>query len=154
MDEPVSRARVEAFITVYAVRDAEKIAAFLDDDVHWKISGPVDVLPYCGSHRGKAAVLDLIGRQIPAVMRVFHFAPEVLLIDGNNTATLSRLSARRTLDNRIISYRIANFFRFKNDKLIANFSLLDSFDAAEQVLGHPLAVHDESSDDIGDIVTV
>lgn len=154
MDMSISRAKVEEFIKAYGTRDAATMASFLDDDVQWTISGPVDVLPYCGKHRGKVAVLDLFGRQIPTVMRVFDFVPEVLLVDGDNAATLTRLSARRSADSRIISYRIANFFRFQNDKLIANFSLLDSFDAAEQVLGHPLATGDEASATAGDFIVV
>ena len=86
MTEAVPRAVVEAFYKVYAARDAEKVAEFLDDNVEWTISGPVDVLPFCGKRHGKAAVLDLISQGVPAV-----------------------------------------------------------FDAAEQVLGHPLAIHDASS---------
>ena len=151
---PISRARVEDFLKAYAARDLNKIAPFLDDNVQWKISGPIDVLPYCGMHHGKAAVIDLIGRQVPAVMKVFSFEPEILLIDGDDAATLTRLSARRTADGRIISYRIANFFRFRDDLLISNASLLDSFDAAEQVLGHSLAVGDDTASDACDFIVV
>ena len=38
-----------------------------------------------------------------------------------------------------ISYRIAQFFRFHDQKVVEYVSLIDSFDAAEQVLGRPLA---------------
>lgn len=134
---------VEAFFEAYAARDCAKTAAFLHDDVVWTISGPVDVLPFCGTHRGKADVLDLIGRQVPAVLKVFGFVPDHILIDGDQVAMLCRLSARRATDNRVISYRVANFFRFRDGKVIENLSLLDSFDAVEQVLGHPLPVHDD-----------
>lgn len=151
---PISRTRVEDFLKAYAVRDLDRIAPFLADDVQWKISGPIDVLPYCGMHRGKAAVIDLIGRQVPAVMKVFSFEPEILLIDGDDAATLTRLSARRTADGRIISYRIANFFRFRDGLLISNASLLDSFDAAEQVLGHSLATGEETVSDDCDFIVV
>jgi hypothetical protein len=51
---------------------------------------------------------------------------------------LTRISARRPKDGRVISYRVANFFRFVDGKIIENLSLLDSFDAAEQVVGHSL----------------
>ncbi len=54
MPDAVPRALVEAFYRTYATRDAGRIAEFLDDDVMWTISGPVDVLPFCGTHRGKA----------------------------------------------------------------------------------------------------
>jgi ketosteroid isomerase-like protein len=139
---PVPRAVVDAFYAAYAARDVVKVAPFLADDVQWTISGPVDYLRFCGTHRGKAAVLDLIGRQVPAVLRVFSFVPDSIVVDGDLVAILSRQSSRRAVDGRVISYRVANFMRFRDGKLIENLSLLDSFDAVEQVLGRPLDVHD------------
>lgn len=150
----VPRAVVDAFFEAYAARDTARTAKFLDDDVEWTISGPVDVLPFCGTHRGKANVLDLIGRRVPAVLRVFSFVPESTLIDGDQVAMLSRLSARRSTDGRVISYRVANFFRFRDGKVVENLSLLDSFDAVEQVLGHPLAVHDDAPRIDGETVAI
>ena len=150
----VPRAVAQTFYNVYAAREIEKIAAFLHDDVEWTISGPVDVLPFCGVHRGKADVLDLIKRRVPEVLRVFSFLPDEFLVEDDQVATLNRLSARRTDDGRVISYRVANFIRFRDDKVIENLSLLDSFDAVEQLLGHSLSVHDGEPADEGYLVAV
>ena len=136
----VPRSVVDAFYQVYAARDADKIAAFLDDDVEWTISGPVDYLPFCGAHHGKANVVDLIRRRIPMVLRTFSFVAEVIVVDGDQVAMLSRQSSRRAADGQVISYRVANHMRFRDGKVIKNFSLVDSFDAVEQVLGQQLAV--------------
>src|SRR6185437_13438209 len=114
----VPRSVVDSFCKVYAARDVEKIAAFLDDNVEWTISGPVDVLRFCGTHRGKAAVLDLIKRQVPEVLRTFSFVPETIMADGDRVAMLHRQSARRTDDGRVISYRVANFLRFHDGKVV------------------------------------
>jgi ketosteroid isomerase-like protein len=130
------------FYKAYAARDANKIGEFLDDDVEWTISGPVDVLPFCGTRHGKAAVLDLIDRLVPEVFRVFSFVPDAMLVDGDQVATLNRLSARRSGDGRVISYRLAHFMRFRDGKVVENVSLIDSFDAVEQVLGHSIDLHD------------
>lgn len=155
MTDPVPRAVVEAFYMVYAARDADKIAEFLDDDVKWTISGPVDFLPFCGTHRGKADVLDLIKRQIPQVLRTFSFVPDAILIDGDQVAMLNRQSARRTADGRVISYRVANFIRFRDGKVVENVSLLDTFDAVEQVLGRAIAVHGSRHPPVeGDLIAV
>ncbi len=153
MTEPVSRAMVEAFYKAYAERDAAKIGPFLDEDVEWTISGPVDVLPFCGTRHGKAAVLDMVVRLIPEVFRVFSFVPDAMLVDGDQAATLSRLSARSG-DGRVISYRLAHFVRFRAGKIIRNHSLLDSFDAVEQVLGHQLDVHEGDRREAGDLIAV
>jgi ketosteroid isomerase-like protein len=154
MSEPVTREVVEAFYKAYAARDAAKIAEFLDDDVEWTISGPVDVLPFCGTRHGKAAVLDLIERQVPSVFRIFSFVPDAMLVDGDRAATLNRLSATRRHDGRVISYRLAHFIRFRDGKVIENLSLIDSFDAVEQVLGHPLALQNGQPADKGHLIAV
>jgi ketosteroid isomerase-like protein len=132
----LSRATAQAFYEAYASRDAAKLAPFLHDDVQWTISGPVELLPYCGTRHGKAAVLDLIERLIPELFRITSFVPETLLVDGDRAATLNRLSGQRTEDGRVISYRVAQFLRFQDGKVIEYRSVIDSFDAAEQVLGH------------------
>jgi ketosteroid isomerase-like protein len=139
MNYQVPRALVEDFYAVYARRDADKIAEFLDPNVEWTISGPVDLLPFCGTHRGKANVVDLIKRQVPLVLRTFSFVAEAITVQGDQAAMLSRQSARLAGDNRVISYRVANFIRFLDGKLIENTSLIDTFDCVEQVLGRPLA---------------
>jgi ketosteroid isomerase-like protein len=141
--QPVSRAVVDAFFAAYIARDIDRIAPFLDDDVKWTISGPVDVLPFCGTCHGKAAVLDLIGRLVPESFQVFCFVPSTMLVDGDQVATLNRLWGRRTEDGRVISYRLAHFLRFRDNKVVENLSLIDSFDAAEQVLGRPLGAQVE-----------
>lgn len=154
MANPVPRSLVNAFYKAYAARDATKVAEYLDDNVEWTISGPVDVMPFCGTRHGKAAVIDLIVRLVPDVFSVFSFTPESMVVDGDRAATLNRLSATRNGDGRVISYRLAHFLRFRDGKVIENISLIDSFDAAEQVLGHRLAVHDDRSADLDNLVAV
>lgn len=154
MNDPVPRSVVEAFYKVYAARDADKVAAYLDDNVEWTVSGPIDYLPFCGKFCGKAKVLDLIGRLVPGVLRVFNFVPDSIVVDGDQVAMLSRQTSRRASDGRVISYRVANFMRFRDGKVVENLSLLDSFDAVEQVLGHPLAVHGDFPLSPGGLVAV
>jgi ketosteroid isomerase-like protein len=116
--------------------------------VAWSISGPVDVLPFCGTRRGKAAVLDLIGRLVPEIFSIRSFVRASLLVDGDRAATLNRLSATRHDDGRVISYRVAQFIRFCGGKVIEYTSIIDSFDAAEQMLGHSLFVQDDQPADV------
>jgi ketosteroid isomerase-like protein len=134
----------EAFYRAYIARDSAGVAAFLADDVEWTISGPVDLLPFCGTRRGKAAVVDFVDNAVPAVFPVLSFALDQMVVDGDKVASLNRLCAR-SADGRTISYRLAHFLRFRDGKIVENVSLIDSFDAVEQVLGHPLAVHDAPS---------
>lgn len=158
MPEAVTRRLVDDFYEAYASQNTERLAAVLHDDVTWTISGPVDVLAYCGVHRGKAAVVLLADQLVPKVYRVVSVSRDSTLIDGDRAATLNRISGRRCADGRVMSYRLAHFLRFRDGKLIENVSIIDSFDAAEQMLGHRLDVHDEAKDetkaDSGDLVVV
>ena len=154
MTHTVSRSVVERFCKAYAVRDADKVAEFLDDNVEWTISGPVEYLHFCGTHRGKESVLDLIRRRIPEVIRTFSFIPESILIDGDQLAMLHRQSSRRAADGRVVNFRVANFIRFHGGKIVSNLSLLDTFDVVEQVLGHRIEFDGIKHADAGNLIAV
>lgn len=147
MTDTVQRATVEAFYQAYTGRDPKKLTQLLADDVDWTVSGPIDVLPFCGTRRGKAAVVDFITRLVPEVYRVFTFERETTLIDGDRVAALNRLLACSKDDGRAIAYRVAHFVRFRDGKVIENIAIIDSYNAAEQVLGHPLAVDLDAMDE-------
>ncbi len=156
--QPVSRSTVQAFYQAYAKRDLTRLAGLLDDDVDWTITGPVDLMRFCGHRRGKAAVLALFAPQFPDAFKVTGFVPETLVIDGDRSAMLGRLSGVRHDNGRQISYQLAHFIRFRDEKVIEFRSLIDSFDAAEQLLGHNIdlssALPSDGQHASGDLVTV
>ena len=43
-------------------RQREDLEALIDEDVDWAIYGPIDMFPFFGARRGKAAVLEVIAR--------------------------------------------------------------------------------------------
>lgn len=138
MTSPVSRSVIDAFYKALASRDPAKIAPFLDEDVEWMIVGPVDLFEFCGLRRGKAAVIDLYQNIIPSVIEITCFTTEIILVDGDRAASFNRLTGVQCASDRTISYRTANFLRFRNDKVVEFRAVIDSFDAAEQMLGHPI----------------
>ena len=134
----VTREWVEAFNEAYAGRQMDRLASLLDDDVRWVISGPVDLMPFCGERRGKPAVLDMVARIAPRQFSVVSFTPELVLIDGDRAATLCRATGERAANGRTIGWRVAQFMRFRDQKIVEYCSVIDSFDAAEQVLGYSI----------------
>jgi ketosteroid isomerase-like protein len=150
--EAVPRLVVDNLFQAYAARDHAALSEALADDVEWTISGPVNILPFCGTERGKARVLDLLTNRVPAVLTLLNFARAATLVDGDQVAALNRVTARHTSDGRLISYRAASFLRFRNRKLVWNLVLMDSFDAAEQVLGQSLDPYATPRD--GDLIAV
>lgn len=151
--DAVPRAVVEAFYKALADRDMGTLAAFLDDQVVWTISGPVDILPFCGQRTGKDVVMKLLVRDIPAFLSGRRFVPSMMLVDGDRAAVLGRLTATKRDDGHAISYRIAHFIKFRDEKVVEYVSIIDSFDAVEQMLGYNLEAYDGYRVE-GDIVTV
>lgn len=150
---PVPRAVVEAFYHALANRDMGTLATFLDEQVVWTISGPVDMLPFCGQRIGKAVVMKLLVRDIPTFLSDRRFVPNTMLVDGDRAAVLGRLNATKRDDGHAISYRIAHFIKFRDEKVVEYVSIIDSFDAVEQMLGYNLDAYDGYRVE-GDIVTV
>jgi len=153
MSKPVPRAVVEAFYQALSVCDSDALADYLDDDVVWTISGPVDILPFCGKRIGKDVVMKMVAREVPAFLTSRRFVAQTMLVDGDRAAILGKLNATKRNGGRAISYRIAHFIQFRDEKVIDYVSIIDSFDAAEHMLGYSLDAYDGYRVE-GNIVTV
>jgi ketosteroid isomerase-like protein len=115
----------------------EDLAALIDDDVDWTIYGPIDMFPFLGARRGKAAVLDVIKRMSDNV-RVHRFDRETVLLGVDSAASMMRFSLTALDSNKPISLRLAHFAQFKAGRLVSIRVLVDTFDLVEQALGRPI----------------
>jgi ketosteroid isomerase-like protein len=150
----ISRELVQQYFQACLARDPARLAQFLHDDVQWCVTGPVDLLPFCGERCGKSAVIDNIVRLAPSALRMTGLDLEEVLVDGECAATLSRLTSIHAGTGRTVSYRCAQFLRFRDGKLIEFHALIDSFDAAEQVLGHPIDVVPQNLNRVKDVFAI
>jgi ketosteroid isomerase-like protein len=148
MAGPVSRAVVQAFYTAFASRDPERIRPFVHDQAEWMIVGPIDVLRFCGQRHGKSAVMELFESVVPGMIQVTGFDTEILLVDGDRAASFSRVTAVQRETGRTISYRCSHFLRFHDGQVIELRSVIDSFDAAEQVLGHQIELTSDTGSSV------
>jgi ketosteroid isomerase-like protein len=137
MTETSVRAAVTAFYQASAERNAERIAALLDDDVDWLVRGPVDVFSFFGQRRGKAAVLDSF-REFGRQLEVTGLGLEALLVDGDRAAALIRLTAIVRATGKVMSVRASQFSRLRDGKIVEMRGVVDSFDMVEQTIGRPL----------------
>jgi ketosteroid isomerase-like protein len=113
------------------------IEPFIDDDVDWAIYGPIDMFPFLGARRGKAAVLEVI-RQIADNVRVHRFDRESIMLGVDSAASMIRYSLTALDSNKPISLRLAHFAQFRADRLLSIRVLVDTFDLVEQALGRPI----------------
>ena len=118
-------------------RRPEDLAALLDEDVDWAIYGPIDMFPFLGARRGKAAVIEVV-RQIAENFQVRRFDRETVMLGVNSASSMMRYSLTALDSNKPVSLRIAHFAQFRDGRLLSIRVLLDSFDLVEQTLGHPL----------------
>jgi ketosteroid isomerase-like protein len=118
-------------------RQYADIEALIDDDIDWAIFGPIDMFPFLGARRGKAAVLDVIKR-IADNVRINRFDRESVLLGNEQAASMIRYSLTALDSNKPISLRLAHFVRFRDGRLVSLRALLDTFDLVEQALGRSI----------------
>ena len=115
-------------------RQFEDLDALIDDDVDWAIYGPIDMFPFLGARRGKAAVMEVV-RQIAENVRVYRFDRETVMLGVDSASSMLRYTLTSLESSKPISLRVAHFAQFKNGRLRSIRVLLDSFDLVEQALG-------------------
>jgi len=118
-------------------REYDDLASLLDDDVDWAIYGPIDMFPFFGARRGKAAVIEVI-RQIAENVRVHRFDRESVMLAEDSAASMMRYSLTALDSNKPVSLRLAHFAKFRSGRLISIRVLVDTFDLVEQALGRPI----------------
>ena len=118
-------------------RQPEDLAALLDEDVEWTIYGPIDMFPFLGGRRGKAAVLEVV-RQIADNFRIHRFDRESIMLGVDSAASMLRYTLTALDSNKPISLRLAHFAQFKAGRLLSIRVIVDTFDLVEQALGRPI----------------
>jgi ketosteroid isomerase-like protein len=118
-------------------RQFADLETLIDDDVDWAIYGPIDMFPFFGARRGKAAVLEVIKR-IADNVRVHRFDRESIMLGADSASSMMRYSLTALDTNKPISLRLAQFAQFKAGRLASVRVLVDTFDLVEQALGRPI----------------
>ena len=139
MSDNAIRVVVRDLYDAYARRDFARVATFLHDDIDWIIYAPVTVFPFAGARRGRAAVLQAMDG-IAEQYAIVSYTPEVIIVDGDRAAVMSDTAFRQRSTDRVLRFRIGNFHRFQDGKIIEFREFLNSFDVVEQALGHDIEV--------------
>lgn len=137
MNQGGTRDTVRELYDAYARRDFERVAAFIHDDIDWVIFAPVSIFPFAGPRHGRAAVLQAMAG-IAAAYALESYKQEIMIVDGERAAVMSDVSFTQRATNRTIRFRVANFLRFQDGRLIEFREFSNSFDVVEQALGREL----------------
>lgn len=134
-----TRAILEDMIDAYKQGGTDRLAAHIHDDVDWLFYAPIALFPFAGARRGKAEVFKGFA-QMYETFRPVGYDVNVVLVDGDRSASLCNAQMEQRSTGRIISSRIANFHRFRDGLMVEYRGFTDSFDSAEQVLGRELGI--------------
>src|ERR1700754_4613815 len=97
-------------------RQSQDLEPLIDEDVDWAIYGPIDMFPFLGARRGRAAVLDVV-RRIAENVRLHRFDPETIMLGADSASSMLRYSLTALDSNKPISLRIAHFAQFRDGRL-------------------------------------
>ena len=121
----------------YARRDFDRVAALIHDDIDWMIYGPMQVFPFVGPRRGRAAVLEALG-SIAEHYALDSYVPETIIVDGDRAAVMSNVRFIQRASNRALRFRLANFLRVQDGRIIEFREFANTFDLVEQARGQQL----------------
>jgi ketosteroid isomerase-like protein len=128
------------FYDAYIARDAARISATLHDEIKWQITGPSDRFDFYGARRGKEEVIELIARIVPCYFLITGFDFDHVLVQGGRVATYGQVRARQRDTGRSLRFRFAHFLHFVEGRLIDYRVIADTFDLAQQLVGHSIDV--------------
>lgn len=139
MSESETRATVNELYAAYRRADGQRIAEMVHEDIDWVIYGPIEIFPFAGLRRGRAAVLQALAAIGEAYSLEKH-AIEVMIVDGDRAAVMADISFKQRATGRTLRFRVANFLRIENGQLIEFREFSDSFDQVEQAIGHAVVL--------------
>lgn len=139
MAEPGTRELVRDLYDAYARRDGARVAGFIHDDIDWVMYGPVAIFPFAGPRRGRAAAMAALAGIAEHFLLNSHQL-EFVIADGDRAAVIADVSFTQRATNRIMRFRLANFLRFRDGKLIEFREFSNTFDVVEQALGRELSL--------------
>ena len=132
-----TRETVRELYDAYGRRDFERVAAFLHDDIDWVIYAPISVFPFAGPRHGRAEVLQAMAG-IASAFVLENYKPEVMIVEADRAAVISDVSFTQRATSRLMRFRVANFLRLQDGKVIEFREFANSFDVVEQALGREL----------------
>lgn len=110
-----------------------EVEPLIDEDVEWSIHGPVELFPFFGARRGRAAVMEVI-RQIADKVRVHRFDRESIMLGVDAASSMLRYSLTLLETNKPVRVRLAHFAQFREGRLSSMRILVDAYELVEQTV--------------------
>ena len=133
----VLRERLRTLYAAVKLGQIDFVLNSIDDDVEYISYAPVKVFPFLGHQRSKAA-MSLALRCAHLAFDFVSCKPVLMVIEAENAAAIVFTRAVSRATGRSVQGMLTHFMRFRDGKLIEIREFMDSFRAAEQMLGRDL----------------
>jgi ketosteroid isomerase-like protein len=121
------------FLNAFYAGDIEGALACCSDDIDFIAHAPIDILPHLGHRHGKAEVGEMWKIVHTRYSNMRHELP-ALVAEGDKVAAHIRVFFRKSSNDRIVQFDIADFYTLRDGRITHIHQLLDSFDLVQQVL--------------------
>lgn len=132
-----NRACLERFLSAFYSGDIDTALTCFDDDIDFLAHAPVDILPHLGHRRGKEAMQQM-WRTLHSRYSHMRYDLPFIAEEGDSAAVIIRVYFRKSEKDRVVQMDIADFYRFRNGRIVQVRQFMDSFDVAQQVLERDL----------------
>jgi ketosteroid isomerase-like protein len=116
------------------------LAEAVDEDIKFFSSAPQPFFPHYGKGQGKPALLAA-WRASRVEYEFLSYLPVLIVADGvDSAAIVVQMSVRRVSTGRVMSLMVADFLRFRDNRVVEFRQFMDTLDATEQWLGREIDV--------------
>ena len=105
-----------------------------DENVDFVSNAPIEIFPYLGRRIGRAEVmkaLSVVHNEFESV----EYLPLRILVEDETAGLIVTIHLTQRNTKRLIRLFSAHFLRFRNNRIVEYRAFLESFEAAQQVLG-------------------
>lgn len=121
------------FLNAFYAGDIEGALDCCSDDIDFIAHAPIDILPHLGHRHGKAEVGEMWKIVHTRYSNMRHELPD-LVAEGDKVAAHIRVFFRKSNNDRVVQFDIADFYTLRDGRITHIHQLLDSFDLVQQVL--------------------
>jgi ketosteroid isomerase-like protein len=131
--------RIYEIYEAFSAGKLDLLADLFDEHADFVSNAPTNVFPYLGRHVGRAAIM----KALSAVHDEFEsltFLPMWIVVEDDTAGAILSICARHRTTKRVLHFFAAHFLRFRDDRIVEYRSIMDSFEAAQQLLGREFDV--------------
>jgi ketosteroid isomerase-like protein len=134
-----NRQCVQNFLNAFYAGDIEGALACCSDDIDFIAHAPIDILPHLGHRHGKAEVGAMWKIVHTRYSNMRHELP-ALVAESDKVAAHIRVFFRKSSNDRVVQFDIADFYTLRDGLITHIHQLLDSFDLVQQVLERDVGI--------------